>query len=159
VRRADGSVLSWPTAGRSSLSTRGGTTRRTTQGSAPSDAALNVGVYASRPFDLSSCRRPLCSHATLCLVEDLPHCCQELLDADRLAPETVEPSGHDSLWVLGHHRGRDGGVGPVSGSARSSCRASMPLMPGSWMSIRMSAGCRSCARSTPSSPVSASMVW
>src|SRR5215468_9872502 len=27
------------------------------------------------------------------------------------------------------------------------------------MSIRTSAGCRSCARRTPSSPVSASMVW
>src|SRR5262245_36854362 len=52
VRRADGCVLSWPTAGRSSLSTRCGTTRRTTQGSASSDAARDVGVYASRPFDL-----------------------------------------------------------------------------------------------------------
>src|SRR5262249_39337875 len=68
----------------------------------------------------SSCRWPRWSHATLCPVEDLAHRRQELLDADRLALEAVEPSGHDALCVLGHHRGRDGddrggaclGIGP-----------------------------------------------
>ena len=44
---------------------------------------------------------------------------------------------------------QDGGV---TGSARSCRGASMPLMPGSWTSIRMSAGCRSCAKRKPSSP-------
>src|SRR5262249_21689921 len=54
-------------------------------------------------------------------------------------------------WVLTEAVMAMTGVGRVTGSARNSCRASMPLMPGSWMSIRMGAGCRSCARRTPSS--------
>src|SRR5437870_2326797 len=62
-------------------------------------------------------------------------------------------------WVITEAVMAMTGVGLVTGSARSRCRASIPLMPGSWMSIKMSAGCRSWARRTPSSPVSASMVW
>jgi len=51
------------------------------------------------------------------------------------------------------------GIARVVGSARSWPRASMPSMPGSWMSISTRAGCRSRASRTPSSPVPASIVW
>src|SRR4030095_14445405 len=45
---------------------------------------------------------------TSALIEDLAHSSEQFLDADRLALEAVEPSGHDSRSVLGHYRGRDG---------------------------------------------------
>src|SRR5437879_5100556 len=48
------------------------------------------------------------------------------------------------------------GIARVVGSARSRRSASMPSMPGRWMSMRTSAGRCSCVRRTPSSPVSAS---
>src|SRR5262249_51213715 len=60
------------------------------------------------PSMLSSYRTaPLGDDLDFRLVEDLAHRCQPLLDADRLALEAVESSGHDSRLVLGHHRGRD----------------------------------------------------
>src|SRR5262249_31172008 len=51
------------------------------------------------------------------------------------------------------------GIARVTGSARSRCSASIPLIPGSWMSIRTRAGRCSAAMRTPSSAVSASMTW
>src|SRR5215475_9586644 len=48
------------------------------------------------------------------------------------------------------------GIRRVAGSSRSCRSAVTPLMPGSWMSIRMRSGWSSCASRTPSSPVSAS---
>ena len=50
------------------------------------------------------------------------------------------------------------GIPRVTGSARSLRSASIPSIPGSRMSIRTRLGCRSWARRTPSSPVSASMI-
>src|SRR6266705_2243878 len=50
------------------------------------------------------------------------------------------------------------GIPRVAGSARSRRSASIPSIPGSRMSIRTRLGCRSWARRTPSSPVSASMI-
>src|SRR3990170_3602862 len=47
----------------------------------------------------------------------------------------------------------------VAGSSRKRLSAVMPSMPGSWMSISTSAGWRLRASSTPSSPVSLSIVW
>ncbi len=41
------------------------------------------------------------------LVEHLAHRRQQSPDADGLAVEAIEPRGHDSRAVLGHHRGRD----------------------------------------------------
>src|SRR5262249_36311935 len=46
----------------------------------------------------------------------------------------------------------------VMGSSRSCRSAVMPSMPGSWMSMRTRAGWRERGSSTPSSPVSGSMV-
>src|SRR5215510_10287304 len=51
------------------------------------------------------------------------------------------------------------GMRQVSGSARSCWNATIPLIPGNWMSIKTSAGCCSRAIRTPSSPVPASIVW
>ena len=51
------------------------------------------------------------------------------------------------------------GIAAVAGSARSAFNASMPLMPGSWMSIRIRSGFRSRAIFSPSSPLPASTVW
>src|SRR5205807_3598643 len=50
------------------------------------------------------------------------------------------------------------GIPRVACSARSRRSASIPSIPGSRMSIRIRLGCRSWARRTPSSPVSASMI-
>ena len=50
------------------------------------------------------------------------------------------------------------GIARVAGAARSCASASMPLMPGRWMSITTRSGARSPASATPSSPVSASIV-
>ena len=50
------------------------------------------------------------------------------------------------------------GIDAVAGTARRRFSASMPLMPGSWMSISTSAGRCSAASRTPSSPVTASSV-
>ena len=51
------------------------------------------------------------------------------------------------------------GMSRVPGSARRWPSAVMPSIPGSWMSIRTSAGWRSRASRMPSSAVSLSMVW
>src|SRR5437016_5323792 len=48
------------------------------------------------------------------------------------------------------------GIPRVTGSARNRCRASIPFIPGSWMSIRIRAGCCSAAMRRPSSAFSAS---
>src|SRR4029450_3150673 len=48
------------------------------------------------------------------------------------------------------------GIARVAISARSRCRASIPFIPGSWMSMRMSAGRCSAAMRRPSSAFSAS---
>src|SRR5438132_3060255 len=50
------------------------------------------------------------------------------------------------------------GISRVASSARSCRSASIPSIPGRRMSIRIRLGCRSWARRTPSSPVSASMI-
>src|SRR2546422_6740036 len=50
------------------------------------------------------------------------------------------------------------GIPRVACSARSCRSASIPSIPGRRMSIRIRLGCRSWARRTPSSPVSASMI-
>src|SRR2546427_13135521 len=50
------------------------------------------------------------------------------------------------------------GIPGVACSAGSCRTASIPSIPGRRMSIRIRLGCRSWARRTPSSPVSASMI-
>src|SRR4029078_4932812 len=51
------------------------------------------------------------------------------------------------------------GMRAVVASPRIGLNASMPLMPGSWMSISTRSGFFSLASFTPSSPVIASTVW
>src|SRR5262245_37317694 len=100
-------------------------------------------------------------YATLCPVEDLAHRHQELLDADRLALEAVEPGGHDSLLILGHHRGCDGDdwgwacdrIGPQLLQGFDAVDAGQ--LDVHQDERRVSLVCEA----TPSSPVSASMVW
>src|SRR5712692_7637827 len=48
------------------------------------------------------------------------------------------------------------GIARVAGSVRSRFRASIPFIPGSWMSMRIRAGCCSAATRRPSSAFSAS---
>src|SRR5207249_586192 len=56
--------------------------------------------YTAQPLDVCGIHpERSCSW----LVEDLAHGRQQLPDADRLAMKAVEPSGHDSSSVLGHH--------------------------------------------------------
>src|SRR5262245_33926612 len=59
-------------------------------------------------------------------------------------------------WVMAEAVTANAGIARVAGSSRSCRSAVTPLIPGSWMSIRMRSGRSSRARRTPSSPVSAS---
>src|SRR5213593_2355298 len=59
-------------------------------------------------------------------------------------------------WVIAEAVTAMTGIPRVTGSARRRCRASIPFIPGSWMSIRIRAGCCSAAMRRPSSAFSAS---
>ena len=89
-------------------------------------------------------------------LQRLAHGVQEFLQVDRLADVGVEARLGDLLAVLLHHRGgdRDDRDRRRRRVRRAVLRsASMPFMPGSWMSIRTRSGLCSSASLMPSSPV------
>src|SRR5207249_4606439 len=59
-------------------------------------------------------------------------------------------------WVIAEAVTATTRIARVAGSARSRFRASIPVIPGSWMSMRIRAGCCSAAMRRPSSAFSAS---
>jgi hypothetical protein len=92
--------------------------------------------------------------------KELFHDREEVFHLDRFALEGVEPCVQHPLPVPGHHRRghRHNGNPPSGNLGLQPAERLDSIDPGSRMSIRIRLGRRSRARSTPSSPVSASMI-